>query len=67
MASASGRNSSGKKKLPAKSTASRGRTSGNKPAAPKKKIDYEQAVKDSALYHEISLIILFVAMVFLFF
>jgi len=67
MASASGRNSSGKKKLPAKSTASRGRTGGNKPAAPKKKIDYEQAVKDSAMYHEISLIILFVAMVFLFF
>ncbi|MBE5863201.1 MAG: DNA translocase FtsK [Lachnospiraceae bacterium] len=69
MASASGRNSSGKKNLPAKSTASRGKSSGKKTtaAAPKRKVDYEQAVKDSALYHEISLIILFVAMVFLFF
>ena len=69
MATSSGKNSSGRKSTPAKTTAKRstgsgsGRTSGSNH---NKKIDYEQMAKDRALYHEISLIILFIAMVFLF-
>ena len=67
MAAASGRNSSGKKKLPAKSSSRISGSVRKSTASTRKKIDYEQAAKDSALFHEISLIILFVAVVFLFF
>lgn len=66
MATAPGRNSSGRKNTTRKSSA--GSTGKQKTTVPavKKKIDYEQAAKDSAMFHEIGLIILFVAMVFLF-
>ncbi len=66
MATASGRNSSGKKNLPAKSQTRTNTGGARKTSAPKKKIDQEQAAKDRALYHEIGLIALFVAVVFLF-
>lgn len=74
MATSSGRGSSGRKNAPAgkssgtRSTAGRsGSARKSQTSASKRKIDYEQAAKDSAMYHEIGLIILFVAMVFLFF
>ncbi len=68
MATPSNKNNSGRKNSPSRSTTKKSSQSGSRSSsAPKKKIDYEQAAKDSALYHEISLIILFVAMVFLFF
>ena len=62
MAASSGSRSSGSKR------SSAGKTGGStrKSTTAKKKIDYEQAAKDSAMYHEIGLIILFVIMVFLF-
>ncbi len=67
MAAASGKNNSGRKSSPAKSRSTRSGSTGRKTStASKKKIDYEQAAKDSAMYHEIGLIIMFVAMVFLF-
>lgn len=69
MASTSGRNTSGNKKTERntsrKTTGNGGSRKGAAPA--KKKPDYEQMAKDSALYREISIIVLFVAMIFLFF
>ena len=68
MAMPSNKNNSGRKNSSPRTATKRSNQSGSRSSsAPKKKIDYEQAAKDSALYHEISLIILFVAMVFLFF
>jgi len=59
--------SSGKKTTGVRKTSSGKRVPATKiSGTARKKIDYEQAAKDSAMYHEIGLIILFVAMVFLF-
>ncbi|MCR4599993.1 MAG: DNA translocase FtsK 4TM domain-containing protein [Acetatifactor sp.] len=70
MANSSGKNNSGKKNLPAKTSNSvrkSTKSSGKASTSTKKKIDYEQAAKDSAMFHEIAVIIWFVAMLFLFF
>ena len=70
MANSSGKNNSGKKNLPAKTSNSvrkSTKSSGKASTSTKKKINYEQAAKDSAMFHEIAVIIWFVAMLFLFF
>ena len=66
MASTSGKKSTGRKNSQTRNT-SKKTTTRSSSSAPKRKIDYEQAARDRELYHEISLIVLFVAMVFLFF
>ena len=72
MATSSGKKNSGSRQTPAgksrnKSNSTRSNPSGKNASGGKRKIDYDRAVKDSAMYHEIWLIVLFVAMVFLFF
>ena len=80
MATSSGKGTSGRKSTPAGKSAGKAsgtRSTGNRSASGKssthsssrtpRKKDFEQAARDSAMYHEIGLIVLFVAMVFLFF
>ncbi len=69
MASSTGKRSTGKKRSSGGNgrAGSAGRTAASRTtAAANRKIDPQQAAKDSAMYHEIGLIVLFVAMVFLF-
>ncbi len=69
MASSTGKRSTGKKGSSGGNgrAGSAGRiTASGTTAAAKRKIDPQQAAKDSAMYHEIGLIVLFVVMVFLF-
>ena len=67
MATASGKKSTGRKNSSSKNTTRKnGSGTGKASSAPKKKIDYEQAAKDSAMYREIGMFVLVLVMLFLF-